>query len=151
MRPVTRRGLFGLRQTSALPGVPPDASARSLLLAAHPDAPMPRLRVDASCTACEVCSLTCPAGALRWRTRDGAAELIADADACVACGECARLCPEDAIAVTAASGPPGEAIIARVRPGACTRCRAVLAPGEEGCCTRCEALTSLAADVFGPG
>ncbi len=145
----TRRGLFSLRQTSALPEVAPDASARSLLIASYPDAPMPRVAVAASCTACEVCSLTCPTSALSWRSKDGAAELILDADACTACGECARLCPEAAITVTPDAAPPGPVIIARVAPGHCARCRAILAPGEGPRCTRCEAHASFAADVFG--
>lgn len=145
----TRRGLFSLEQTSALPDAAPDASARSLLIASYPDAPMPRVAVTASCTACEVCSLTCPARALSWRSRDGVAELILDADACTACGECARLCPETAITVTADAAPPGPVIIARVAPGHCDRCRAILAPGEGPRCTRCEAHASFAADIFG--
>ncbi|QIK72892.1 4Fe-4S binding protein [Propioniciclava coleopterorum] len=145
----TRRGVFALRQTSALPEVSPDAPARALLRASYPQAPVPRVAVAASCTACEVCSLTCPTRALSWRSRDGVAELILDAEACTACGECARLCPEDVLTVTPDAAPPGPAIIARVAPGRCTRCRAVLAPGEGPRCTRCEAHASFAADIFG--
>ena len=124
------------------------AAPQSRVVAAR-SALQPRVAVTASCTACEVCSLTCPARALSWRSRDGVAELILDADACTACGECARLCPEPAITVTADAAPPGPVIIARVAPGHCDRCRAILAPGEGPRCTRCEAHASFAADIFG--
>ena len=113
--------------------------------------PLPELRpgrcthavlADASCQACED---VCPQDAIFPAGPD----VVVLPDACTACGECARLCPEAAITVTPDAAPPGPVIIARVAPGHCARCRAILAPGEGPRCTRCEAHASFAADVFG--
>ncbi len=46
------------------------------------------------CTGCVVCTLACPAGAIR--VKDNVAQIFRE-DLCIDCGECSRVCPEHAV------------------------------------------------------
>lgn len=57
-------------------------------------APFDTVRIDASCTACGNCLITCPTKALvRAPKRPAVVDPL-----CVGCGLCIEVCPVDAIA-----------------------------------------------------
>ena len=64
-------------------------------------APGPVPRIDAAlCTACGICLVLCPSGAIGFAwSRDGAMLPWIDERRCVRCDECERACPERAVDV----------------------------------------------------
>lgn len=122
---------------------------RALLLQVAPDAPLPHVAVDASCTACAACSRVCPTGALGWTGSADHPDLEFDPRACVGCAECVRVCAEDAIHLEGRRpGPHGPVVVARVTRSRCARCRAILSPGESVTCSRCAARRGILDDVW---
>lgn len=56
---------------------------------------MAELTIDASCTACGLCIVTCPEGALARAPK----RPFVDAGRCTACLACVEVCPRDSITV----------------------------------------------------
>jgi len=50
-------------------------------------------KITDDCTACGVCEMECPVGAIS----EGDPIYVIDADACTSCGVCAGACPNSAI------------------------------------------------------
>ena len=60
------------------------------------------VRVTTACTACGLCLVTCPEGALRPAP---GRPVVLDRR-CTACLACVEVCPRDAISVVGQAGPP---------------------------------------------
>ena len=57
--------------------------------------PFGKVQLDNSqCTACGLCALDCPTGALRFLSDAGSCRLLFDHQSCVGCGQCVTVCPE---------------------------------------------------------
>lgn len=89
-------------------------------------APLGVLRAADGCTACGVCSRTCPTRALRLTAGTEFMELVLDPAACTGCGVCVQTCPEDVLDVVPgvdldllAGGP---APLVRVSMATCADC-----------------------------
>ena len=110
--PVSRRGLLGLGPGAgrALPPETDDHARLTAAVAALVPAgsaaleakPSPASRLTArGCTACGVCVLACPAGALGWR-ESGSGPVLATLEqsvaACDGCLRCVGLCPAGVLA-----------------------------------------------------
>lgn len=94
------------------------------------------MHVDASCSACGVCTRACPTSALELEREDGQFTLTFFPRACIGCNICVHLCPEEAI--TAHPHVHFDDVFSRdgaicLRSGhvaICARCRAPFVPAE---------------------
>jgi len=57
--------------------------------------PFGKVQLDSSqCTACGLCALDCPTGALKFLSDAGSCRLLFDHQLCMGCGQCVTVCPE---------------------------------------------------------
>ncbi|AKK10218.1 DUF362 domain-containing protein [Corynebacterium uterequi] len=138
--PLARRAVLGLslhppfdlaadhdaRSVAALAllGVTPEQLADAELTDAENRG---NLLVASDCTACGVCVLSCPEGALLLTHEHGASTLRHDQAACRGCGECIALCPVSALSspglLTLADALAGQQVLlATVATRVCSRC-----------------------------
>jgi len=90
-------------------------------------APLGVLRAAAEgCTACGVCALTCPTGALNLSAGVSGTTLVLDPAICTGCGVCVDACPEKVLDVSLGVDlgvlARGHVPIARVTVAACPGC-----------------------------
>ncbi|MBM4462823.1 MAG: hydrogenase iron-sulfur subunit [Chloroflexi bacterium] len=57
--------------------------------------PFGKVQLDSSqCTACGLCALDCPTGALKFLSDEGSCRLLFEHRLCLGCGQCMEACPE---------------------------------------------------------
>jgi len=138
----------GALQT-AMGGALPDQGPRPRVIHGR-GAPLAGLRAGDGCTACGVCTRSCPTRALTLTADPGATELVLDPAACTGCGMCVHMCPEGVLDVVPGVDldllDGGGVPIARVVVATCPDCdesvpalpaRAHLPPLPAGLAGRC--------------
>jgi len=89
-------------------------------------APLGVLQISGGCTACGVCTRSCPTNAMSLRAGLGGTELVLDPAACTGCGACVHTCPEDVLSVARGVDlellAGGRLTIARVAVATCPGC-----------------------------
>ena len=143
--PLPRRALLGAASHVAIDtGAAADvrlATALRALGVAYDRPTIANALHSEGCTACNVCVLACPTGALSL-VGEGRTELIHDRTACDSCQRCVRLCPSS---VLGSAGPVSlrtlanqpQVVLETVETARCTRCHQRFRPaeGEELCRT----------------
>ncbi len=94
------------------------------------------VRIDPeTCTACSMCAVSCPTGALGSTQLADAVEISFDPSACTACGQCLAVCPEiEAGAISLEAGfdlrdwEQGRQVVRRATSRRCERCGGPIAP-----------------------
>lgn len=109
-----------------------DRQPERALVILGPGAPLGILEAARGCTACGVCTRTCPTQALSLRPTAGSSDLIVDPRACTGCRVCVETCPEGVLDVVSGIDldliAAGATLITRIQERTCPDCGANVPP-----------------------
>lgn len=121
--------------------------------AAIPASLYPALQIDPQrCQFHQLCTSTCPTGAISAFNASGVSGIVFDSSACIACGHCEAICPDKALQLLPHGDgkvPAGPKVLARIRQRECVSCgRPFEGSVDDTHCPSCSKRTKLAGSAF---